>query len=308
MSRIRTVKPELFKHVGLFEAERAYQLPLRVAFIALFTCCDRAGRFRWQPQRLKLDLLPYDEVDVSRVLDALSTRGFIVKYEHQGEFFGAIPSWINHQHINNREVESEIPSPEQAISLSIEKTRKNNDLMLDAEAMNDACTTRQARVPDATETCTSGIWNMERNMERNMEGKGSIVASVTQQSPETQSVKNIFEHWKKTMDHPDAKLDQKRIDIIVEALEWGYSTDQLCEAITGCSYTPHNIGDNDRGQRYDGLHVILRDGDQIDRFIHNCHFPPKRISESDRRSQANVHALQDWMSKKIEEETVYVVQ
>ncbi len=308
MSRIRTVKPELFKHEGLFEAENAYQLPLRLAFIALFTCCDREGRFRWQPRRLKLDLLPYDEIDVSRVLDALATRGFIVKYEHQGELFGAIPTWANHQHVNNRELESELPSPAAAMALSIENTKEIKEVAFSVEPVNDVCPTCEACVPLLSEVCTSGIWNMEGNRERNMEGKGSIVASMTQQSLETQSVKNIFEHWKKTMGHPDAKLDQKRIEIIVEALEWGYNTDQLCEAITGCSYTPHNIGDNDRGQRYDGLHVILRDGDQIDRFIHNCHFPPKRISESDRRSQANVHALQDWMSKKIEEETAYVVQ
>src|SRR5580658_8914126 len=103
MSRIRTVKPELFNHEGLFEAEQHYQLPLRLAFIALFTCCDREGRFRWQPRRLKLDILPYDNVDISRVLDALVTRGFIVKYEHQGEFYGCIPSWSRHQHINHRE-------------------------------------------------------------------------------------------------------------------------------------------------------------------------------------------------------------
>lgn len=36
MPRIRTVKPELFKHVGLFETKIKYQLPLRLAFVALF--------------------------------------------------------------------------------------------------------------------------------------------------------------------------------------------------------------------------------------------------------------------------------
>src|SRR6185437_1925835 len=89
-SRIRTVKPELFLHEGLFDAEQEERLPLRLAFIALFSCCDREGRFRWQPRRLKVQMLPYDEIDMSRVLDAFVRRGFVVKYESQGEVYGCI--------------------------------------------------------------------------------------------------------------------------------------------------------------------------------------------------------------------------
>ncbi|MFT3741111.1 MAG: Cro/CI family transcriptional regulator [Gammaproteobacteria bacterium] len=60
MNRIRTVKPQLFKHDELYDAEQIYQLPLRLAFIGLFTCCDRDGRFKWKPKPLKSDILPYD--------------------------------------------------------------------------------------------------------------------------------------------------------------------------------------------------------------------------------------------------------
>src|SRR5689334_8310489 len=113
--KIRTVKPELFSHEGLFEAEVNCQLPLRLAFIALFTCCDREGRFRWQPRRLKRDLLPYDDLDLSHVLDALALCGFIKKYEFQGENYGCIPSWSRHQYINHKETESLIPPLDAAI-------------------------------------------------------------------------------------------------------------------------------------------------------------------------------------------------
>lgn len=77
MPRIRTVKPELFKHEDLYGAEVACQLPLRVAFVALFGCCDREGRFQWRPQRLKIEMLPYDDVDMAQVLDALVSHGFL---------------------------------------------------------------------------------------------------------------------------------------------------------------------------------------------------------------------------------------
>jgi len=111
MGRIRTVKPELFLHEALYDAEVETGLPLRVAFIGLFTQCDREGRFRWEPRRLKSQVLPYDPIsDFSRVLDALATRGFVEKYAVENDVFGCIPTWLKHQSINHRERASELPT------------------------------------------------------------------------------------------------------------------------------------------------------------------------------------------------------
>lgn len=109
MGRIRTVKPELFRHLALFEAEEKYQLPLRIAFVGLFTCCDRQGRFIWQPKRLKVDILPYDEIDISDVLNALLDNGFIKAYEVKGVIYGCIPTWVAHQYVNTKEANSQLP-------------------------------------------------------------------------------------------------------------------------------------------------------------------------------------------------------
>jgi len=111
MGRIRTIKPEFFKHSGLFDAERETGLPLRVAYAGIWTCCDREGRFKWRPRELKLDVLPYDDCDFSRVLDVLHARGFLIKYTSGTEHFGAILSWKGHQFINNKEPQSVIPEP-----------------------------------------------------------------------------------------------------------------------------------------------------------------------------------------------------
>lgn len=114
MARIRTIKPEFFRHVELYEAEKASGLPLRVAFSGLWTVADREGRFRWKPRVLVLDVLPFDEVDFSAVLDALAEWGFIVKYQVGADTFGCIPSFPQHQHVNQREPASSIPSPDDA--------------------------------------------------------------------------------------------------------------------------------------------------------------------------------------------------
>jgi hypothetical protein len=132
------------------------------------------------------------------------------------------------------------------------------------------------------------------------EEKALIVAPATLTSPH--AVEHVFQHWQNVFDHPQAVLDEKRKRLIRQALKSGYTEDQLCEAITGCSYTPHNMGDNDKGQRYDGLHVILRDADQIDRFIHNAHNPPKPMNEADKLLYANIQAGQSWLRYHAERE------
>ena len=138
----------------------------------------------------------------------------------------------------------------------------------------------------------------EGEVERELEGKGTgggsgfFVARNVRPCVDSKSITEIFEYWKTLMQHPQAQLDPKRKKLIARALSLGYSLEALCEAIRGCSITPHNQGHNDRGQRYDGLHIILRDSDQIDRFIHNAKHPPRILNEADLRLQSNIHNLQ----------------
>jgi hypothetical protein len=142
--RIRTIKPEFFKHEGLFDLERETGLPIRIAFSGLWTCCDREGRFEWRPRWLKSEIIPYDDVDFSRVLDALATRGFLVKYAIGAQTYGYIPSWKKHQVINNRELDSLIPAPPEEVQIQ----EADTSLTRDARVV-DGPSTRTSRVTDA---------------------------------------------------------------------------------------------------------------------------------------------------------------
>lgn len=137
MGRIRTVKPGLFKHEGLYDLEEATGLPVRLAFIGLFTQADREGRFKWTPRSLKTDVMPYDDIDFSRVLDALVSGGFLVKYSVDGKLYGQIATFTEHQAINGREQDSTLPGPDEAT----DSTQENNEM-----------TTRQSREDDASST------------------------------------------------------------------------------------------------------------------------------------------------------------
>lgn len=81
------------------------------------------------------------------------------------------------------------------------------------------------------------------------------------------SVSEIFEFWKKTMGHEKAILDKTRISKIKTALKWGYTPQQLKNAILGCSGDEWHMGKNPNKKRYDKLSLIFRSSDKIDGFI-----------------------------------------
>jgi hypothetical protein len=249
MARIRTVKPELFKHEDLYDLESSCGLPVRLAFIGLFTCCDRDGRFKWRPRTLKLDVLPHDDIDFSRVLDALASRGFVRKYAVAGEEYGCIPSFAKHQVINNREAGSEFPGPEQGTEISV------------------TCT-REARVSDATATPLVQVQGEGKGKEgkgREEEGKGNVGAlAPVGRLPDV--VQEIFCYWQHVMNSPRSVLDKDRRSIIERALK-SYTVEQIFTAIRGCSKSPYNMGQNYQNTKYNGLGLILRNAEKIDRFI-----------------------------------------
>lgn len=133
-SRIRTVKPEALLDEDLWDLEHESGYPIFRAFIGLWCYADREGRFDWRPRPLGAVILPYwdgvvrcrdcgevvEEADFSRVLDALVTRGFLVRYasgtrddttpgcrEH-----GAVRTFKAHQAINGKEADSKLPDPD----------------------------------------------------------------------------------------------------------------------------------------------------------------------------------------------------
>lgn len=105
MARIRTVKPELF-----LDEQLAALPPLhRLAFIGLFTQADRAGRLEDRPRRLKMVLLPYDDVDMNEVLSDLHRAHFIIRYEANKQKLVQIRTFLKHQRPHHTEKESELP-------------------------------------------------------------------------------------------------------------------------------------------------------------------------------------------------------
>jgi len=127
MARIRYLKPDFFKDEGIkylpFEA--------RIFYAGLWCWADKEGRLEDRPERLKVEILPYDKVDVEKLLDLLSkqkngsNRPFIQRYELEGERYIQILNWKKHQKPHHTESESRIPIPPNYIIPLILKDKDN---------------------------------------------------------------------------------------------------------------------------------------------------------------------------------------
>lgn len=76
----------------------------------------------------------------------------------------------------------------------------------------------------------------------------------------------VFEYWQRTLNHPTAKLDAKRVKAIKGRLADGYSVADLCQAIDGCKADAWSQGANDRQTVFDDIERICRDGPRVDGF------------------------------------------
>lgn len=256
MARIRTIKPEFFRHEGLQDLAIQHGAEVMLVFAGLWGHCDKLGRFEWKPRTLKLDILPFLGFDMAVILEILWQSGFLRRYEVDGREYGEIESFDRHQRISGKEA----TEPEKHPDPPEYKLRSNGE-----------ATGKQ-------------LGEQEREEEgKGREGKGTGRGKGREEEgnrendalrARRESVDTVFAFWKSTMRHERAVLDIKRRRVIEARLKDGYTAESLCEAIHGCSLSPFHMGDNDRKTRYDGLDLILRDAEKVDKFIGYAKSPP----------------------------------
>lgn len=99
MPRIRTVKPEFWTDpvmVGLSPLARLFYIGTWN-----FAICDQ-GHLEDDPLRLKLQILPAEQVDVAELVDDLVSAGRLARIEVGGERFLHIRNLAEHQKVDGR--------------------------------------------------------------------------------------------------------------------------------------------------------------------------------------------------------------
>lgn len=114
MARIRTIKPEFFRHEQLQDLEEDNPgAHVMLVFAALWGHCDKEGRFLWKPRSLKLDILPFLDFDLTASLLLLREAGLIRQYENEGVQYGEVPTFKDHQRVSGKEAQepAKYPAP-----------------------------------------------------------------------------------------------------------------------------------------------------------------------------------------------------
>lgn len=109
-------------------------------------------------------------------------------------------------------------------------------------------------------------------------GNPTAVGGEKKQTPANE----VFEFWKETFGK-NAKtiFDAKRRYAVEKQLRNGFSVEDLKLAIVGCSKSPHHMGENDRGEKYNDLELICRDAPRVEKFIEIASGPAKTSAKQE---------------------------
>lgn len=171
MARIRNIKPDFFRHGDLYDLDKRTGLPVRLLYIALWTVCDKEGRFRWRVREMRFDLMPYDsEEDLEACLKALFDGGFVTSYEVEGARYGLVPTFKKHQRISGREVAEapRFPGPVESKSVRTPNTGSTTE----------APRKQRGSVPEAPRKHRKGERRTENGVLGKESGSGSPRESV----------------------------------------------------------------------------------------------------------------------------------
>jgi len=112
------MRDRIFGRDFLLSSTLAQFTPLeRIFFLGLICCADREGRLRDQPNRLKAEILPYDEFYPVPCLEEFEAMDMIARYTVDGRNYIQILHFEDYQRPHHKERASKIPpfsSTEQA--------------------------------------------------------------------------------------------------------------------------------------------------------------------------------------------------
>jgi hypothetical protein len=94
-------------------------------------------------------------------------------------------------------------------------------------------------------------------------------------APLKAEAQRVFEHWVKVMGKaPTTRFVDERREAVEAQLRDGRTVEDLKRAIDGCARTPHNMGENTAGKKFNDLELICRNGLQVERFMENAEASP----------------------------------
>lgn len=271
VARARNLKPGLFKNELLGVADPL----LTILFESLWCLADREGRLEDRPLRIKAETFPYrDGLDVNGYLTELERLRFICRYQVDGEPYIQVLNFHKHQNPHKTERASEIPEMLEesgSCALTVKAPLENGSRPADSLVLIPSTLIPDLLIPDASPSEQSPDLLAGFDLESPVPRNGDRRKPVGEADP----VLTVFQHWQTVLDHPSAKLDDRRIRNIKARLKT-FSVADLCLAVDGCKLSPHHMGQNETGTVYDDIELICRNVSKVEAFIAIAKRPPRK--------------------------------
>ncbi|HAU0852023.1 TPA: hypothetical protein ACT9AU_001894 [Legionella pneumophila] len=262
MPRNRMIKSEYWTS----EQVLSCSIHARLLFIGLWNFSDDNGIHQASYLRLKAEVFPADNFTIEEIkqwIDELIYHGLLREYIAHEKSYWIVTGWKEHQKIDKPTTRHPLPLP------NLIKVNDQNPIALE----DNSAIARRIITEESTTNHRRVATKVKERKEKIKKINICEVKTSHADSEENpvNSIQEIFEYWQEALKHPRAKLDKKRQSIIKQALNLGYSTNELKQAIDGCANTPYNMGKNNSNQIFDEIGLILRDSAHIERFINNSH-------------------------------------
>ena len=135
MPRIRSIKHDFFLDD---ELAKLCSIPARLFYISLWILSDDNGVIEWRPDKVKIQTLPYDEVDVEKLLAELIEAQKIRQYtsDSDGKKYIFLKNLLKHQKID-RPRKSNLPLPPNFHMISDDVQMKSDEINLGGDKDKD---------------------------------------------------------------------------------------------------------------------------------------------------------------------------
>ena len=201
--RARNIKPGFFRNEQLMQVA-----PLgRLLFAGLWCLADREGRLLDRPRQIKWDVLPADDCDVDALLDELAQRGFIRRYEVEGNRYISVTGFQRNQSPHHREKASSLPPP-----LDTAPAQKQASAHLIPDSLIPDSLNPDSRQPKQSKTMPP-----------------LLLEDYQPPSPQQEALSRIAKHWQ-TLTGQKACLEDRQH--LRQALNQGHSEEAIIHLLT----------------------------------------------------------------------------
>lgn len=213
--------------------------------------------------------------------------------------------WINHKAFAEIEAyKSRAATNSENGKKSAEKRREKSEQTLNEPLTNVEATINQEPLTNNQKSKAKNQQSLINNRKSRAVNhyKTPLSPSLGDRVQSDDTIDGIFRYWQTVMNHPKSVLSEKTIKLIKARLKEGFTPELLREAIDGCSKTPHNMGMNERSTRYDSLDLILRDGENVNRFVANNSKQPIYSEKLSAAGNKTLAAGMSWLASDFNDE------